>query len=150
MFWWTVLAGAVFTPLYLYFKYPWLKYDFQALGYLVKLLIKFKGLTRKGFTIVDIFEEKAKLHPRKTFVIFQDNNYTYEFMEKEMNKIAHTGRDKLGLGPGDTVAMLINNEPAFIYTFYGTYTIVFVYVNFCNYPCGLDRYKSNSLVPISR
>ncbi len=66
----------------------------------------------------DIFEERAKSNPSKTFLIFQDNNYSYEFVQKQMNKISRLAYER-GIRKGDVVALLMHNEPAFIWTFYG-------------------------------
>nr|KAG5697723.1 hypothetical protein BaRGS_006245 [Batillaria attramentaria] len=51
-------------------------------------------------------------------LIFEDCVYTYEFMEEQANRVANMMRN-LGLKRDDTVALMIHNEPAFVWTFLG-------------------------------
>lgn len=56
--------------------------------------------------------------PQKTFLIFQDNNYTYDFVRKQINKMAHACL-ALGMRKGDVVAIMMHNEPTYIWTHHG-------------------------------
>lgn len=68
--------------------------------------------------IIDMFEEDVQKHPKKPFIIFEDKIYTYEFMDAMANKIANAALT-WNVGQLETVAMMIYNEPAFIWTFLG-------------------------------
>lgn len=59
-----------------------------------------------------------KRHPKKPFIIFQEKEYSYEYMNEQMNKFAHAAQ-KIGLKRGDNVAMLMHNEPDYIWTYLG-------------------------------
>ena len=65
--------------------------------------------------LIDKFEALVEQQPRKAMVIFEDCVYTYEYMDQQANRVANMMRG-LGVKMGDTVAMMINNEPAFIWT----------------------------------
>ena len=67
---------------------------------------------------IDIFEEKVSKHPSKTFLIYEDRRYSYEEIDKLANKAARTALE-IGLKPGDVVAVLSYNEPAFVWTYLG-------------------------------
>jgi non-ribosomal peptide synthetase component F len=72
--------------------------------------------------IIDMFEEAVVKHPKKTFVISEDRIYTYEFVDAMANRIANMVA-KWNISPEETVAMMIYNEPAFVWTFLGIYLI---------------------------
>ncbi|XP_035668111.1 very long-chain acyl-CoA synthetase-like [Branchiostoma floridae] len=69
-------------------------------------------------TIVDRFLHQVQLQPDKPFLLFEDEVYTYRDVDVMSNKVANFFRGE-GYRCGDTVAMLIYNEPAFIWTFLG-------------------------------
>ncbi|PVD19597.1 hypothetical protein C0Q70_20087 [Pomacea canaliculata] len=96
--------------------FPWIKYDIQLMK-LGKRMNKMRQESMKSF-LIDKFETHADKQPKKAMLIFEDSVYTYEFMELQANRVANAVRC-LGLGFGDTVAMMIHNEPAFIWTFLG-------------------------------
>ena len=54
----------------------------------------------------------------KTALLFEDEKYTFLDLKHKINKVAHASL-KTGLKPGDTAALLINNEPTFIWTYLG-------------------------------
>ena len=57
------------------------------------------------------------------------------------NKVARVGQ-RLGLKAGDTAAILIYNEPAFIWTFLGTTTKQILIGVFCLMNCVYKSYCS--------
>ena len=68
--------------------------------------------------VIDAFEEAVAKHPKKTFIIFEDKLYSYEFVDSMANKIANAF-GKLGYTQNDTIAMMIYNETAFVWTLLG-------------------------------
>ena len=114
----TAIGGVTVLGFLLRLYFPWLKYDYQAIKAFGRILILFKGYTRRQQFVVDMFEAQVKKQPKKTFIVFQDKDYTYEFVDKKMNQIARAGLE-IGLKKGDVVAVLMENGPAFIWTFYG-------------------------------
>ncbi|CAH1254270.1 SLC27A2 [Branchiostoma lanceolatum] len=93
----------------------------------LKLIRRLRGPTSRTrqylsaeppITIVDRFLHQVQLQPDKPFLLFEDEVYTYKDMDVMSNKVANFFRGE-GYRCGDTVAMLIYNEPAFIWTFLG-------------------------------
>lgn len=68
--------------------------------------------------VIDMFEADVEKHPTKPFIIFEDKIYTYEYVDMMANKIANVALS-WNLDQLDTVAMMIYNEPAFVWTFLG-------------------------------
>ena len=121
-----LLGGGAATAMATYYLikslFPWLKYDYQFLKSMGAILIKIKGYQRRNWLLIDIWEDRVKTMPTKTFLIFEDKRYTYEYMNKMANKVAHMALD-MGLKKGDVVAMLQTNEPAFIWTYFGEFSV---------------------------
>ncbi|GFO37969.1 very long-chain acyl-coa synthetase [Plakobranchus ocellatus] len=109
--------------------FPWLEYDIQLMK-AGKKLYKLKDEAMKSF-LIDKFEEKVAMTPKKPLVIFEDNIYTYEFIDQMACKVANIGKS-WGLRRGDCVAMMIENEPSFVWTFLG-FQKLGVAVAFINY-----------------
>lgn len=74
-------------------------------------------LMEKKF-LIDIFEDFAKATPKKPFIIFNDKNYSYEYMDKRANQAGRAAVE-IGIKPGTTVAVLMYNEPGIIWSYLG-------------------------------
>ncbi|KAK2157972.1 hypothetical protein LSH36_180g05035 [Paralvinella palmiformis] len=112
-------AGCLAALAYLLYKrYSWIKYDLVFLRNLSRLIIPIMKATTRGKFLCDLFEEHTDKMPKKTYIIFKDQHYTFQFVDKQMNKMGHAAM-ALGIKKGDTVALLMANEPAFIWTTYG-------------------------------
>ena len=115
-----VLAGAGGTAGagYVAWKsmFPWLEDDLK----LMKAGRKMKKVREEAFQslLIDKFEAHAANTPRKVFIEFEDNLYTYEFVDQMACKVANMALS-WGLRPKDCVAMMVQNEPAFVWTFLG-------------------------------
>ena len=113
------LFGATGT-LYLLYKWWWknryLDWVYQSKSTAVRNNI-FECVKNKKF-LVDIFEESAKRDRKKTFIIYRDRSYSYEFMDKRANQVGRTGIE-IGVQPGSVIAVLMYNEPNFVSTYLG-------------------------------
>lgn len=112
---WIYLAGLCILPLLLktFFPYFWT----DAL-YLVKLLHISKSYIsrrRRKFLFLDRFLEQAAARPREPFVVFEDESYSYRDADAISNKFANALLSHPGYHPGDTVALFMGNEPAFMF-----------------------------------
>ncbi|MDD1778315.1 MAG: long-chain-acyl-CoA synthetase [Candidatus Helarchaeota archaeon] len=63
-------------------------------------------------------EELATSQPNNVALFFQDANWTFQSLNAESNRFAHFFR-KLGLKPGETVALMIENSPDFLFCMIG-------------------------------
>lgn len=113
----TSLAGLVLLPLLLYLRNP---YFFQDLWYSVtaiKIGMRLNGFKKRKpfYSILDCFLDRAAKQPQKNFLLFEDSSYTYSDVDKESNKVARALSQYAQLKKGDTVALLIGNEPQFVW-----------------------------------
>ncbi|XP_048735135.1 long-chain fatty acid transport protein 2-like isoform X4 [Ostrea edulis] len=134
---WTIVMGALAGLLgasYLGIKYwmPWLIYDLQFLwvilnGYLIPMTsdIKNRKLT------IDRVEETVQRYPNKPMLVYGNTTFTYSECNAFANKVASTALS-LGLKRGDVVAIILANEPDFVWTMIGLQKIG-VQMAFINY-----------------
>ncbi|XP_071964618.1 long-chain fatty acid transport protein 2-like [Antedon mediterranea] len=114
------LGGAAAAGFYLHRKYR------DAMANDMKLIrfgyraYKFRsGMESERKTVVDIFLHHVANDPNKHMILFEDSVYTYAEAEKESNKIGNYLRSTKVLQQKDTVALIMPNEPAFIFSFFG-------------------------------
>src|SRR5690349_18363484 len=69
------------------------------------------------FNLSVILEESARLFPAKIAFSYRDDHYTYEQVNEWVNKLAN-GLQKIGIQPGDKVALTCPNIPAFPIIYY--------------------------------
>ncbi|MGH0179769.1 UNVERIFIED_CONTAM: hypothetical protein FKN15_002488 [Acipenser sinensis] len=119
--WITALIAGVSTLAVqkLFFPYFWmdLKYLTKAISYGIKIEIYKK--TAKVVTVLDRFMQQAQKIPNKPFIIYEDNAFTYQDVDKRSNKVAQVFFKQGVLKKGDTVALLMSNEPDFINVWFG-------------------------------
>ena len=82
-----------------------------------------KDIINKRY-LIDQFEENVVRHPDKVFLIFEGREFSYGLVDHMANKVANVAA-AIGLHQGDTVAVMMPNEPAFVWTFLGS---VFCYL----------------------
>ncbi|OWF55324.1 very long-chain acyl-CoA synthetase-like [Mizuhopecten yessoensis] len=98
--------------------YPWLLDDLTTIRSTNRQATKsIQDAENKRF-IIDMFEEQVKRVPKKPFILFEDKIYTYEFVNTMANRVANLALT-WGLKQGDTVATVIYNQPAFVWTLLG-------------------------------
>ncbi|OWF46903.1 very long-chain acyl-CoA synthetase-like [Mizuhopecten yessoensis] len=98
--------------------FPYLGDDIRTYGPMIKTTVKImKGLKAAEY-LVDVFERQVAKDPKKTFLIFEDKSYSFEFVNEMANKVASIAMT-WNLDLNDTVATVIYNEPAFVWTFLG-------------------------------
>lgn len=73
--------------------------------------------TSRVVTVVDRFVQQAQRIPDKPFLIHEGVTYTYGELEERSNRVARVFED--ALKEGDTVALLMNNEPDFLSVWFG-------------------------------
>jgi acyl-CoA synthetase (AMP-forming)/AMP-acid ligase II len=67
----------------------------------------------------DFLVQNANRYPHRTAVIYRGQQYTYEEINKSVNRLANS-LTELGVTKGDRVAFLFNNSNQFYETFYAT------------------------------
>lgn len=114
------LAGAGYAAWKTIF--PWIGDDIQTIRAFLAVLKKIGENFVKMRTVLDMFEEDVARLPKKTFIIFEDRHYSYEFVDTMANKVANLAAT-WNLPRDSAVAMMIENEPAFVWTFLGNRSI---------------------------
>ncbi|KAK0144009.1 Very long-chain acyl-CoA synthetase [Merluccius polli] len=112
----SILAGLVLVPLFLYLGNP---YFFKDLDYAVRAIRCGVGLQRKQKrcpSFLGGFLEKVDLHPQKAFVVFEDTSYSYGQADGLSNRVARVLSTHVQVKEGDTVAVFSGNEPVYIWT----------------------------------
>ncbi|NXB99045.1 S27A2 synthetase, partial [Orthonyx spaldingii] len=71
---------------------------------------------RPAVTLLDVFRQHARSRPRQPLLLFQDEIYTYEDVERLSNRAAWALSRRLALSSGRTVAAFLPNEPTYLWT----------------------------------
>uniref|UniRef100_UPI003AAD10BE long-chain fatty acid transport protein 6 n=1 Tax=Centroberyx gerrardi TaxID=166262 RepID=UPI003AAD10BE len=120
--WLSALAAGVFSAHVLQklcFPYFWRDVFFlmKILRYGFKLEV-FKW-TSRVFTVSDRFIQQAQRIPDKPFLIYDGTTYTYRDIDQRSNRIANVFLERGNLRKGDSVALLMSNEPDFVCVWFG-------------------------------
>uniref|UniRef100_A0A3P8VWI1 long-chain-fatty-acid--CoA ligase n=1 Tax=Cynoglossus semilaevis TaxID=244447 RepID=A0A3P8VWI1_CYNSE len=78
-------------------------------------LIRYKKI-KPFYSILDCFLDAARRHPAKTFVHFEGQQFSYGEVDKQSNRVARALQAAAQLKEGNTAALFLPNEPAFIWT----------------------------------
>lgn len=113
-----ILATFLIIPITLKTFYPFLWMDIQYVAELLRILVRFISRRRRRplFFALDRFSERSAAHPHKPFIVFDNESFSYTYTERRSNKIANALQSHAGYNAGDTVALFMGNEPAFIFT----------------------------------
>ncbi len=68
--------------------------------------------------VADALERSVDRHADRTAILFEDEVWTYRDMDRRANRYARWARD-LGLGPGDVVGLFMENQPDYLYVWFG-------------------------------
>ncbi|XP_060586557.1 long-chain fatty acid transport protein 2-like isoform X2 [Ruditapes philippinarum] len=86
----------------------------------------------RGKFLIDIFEEFANLTPQKTFIIYNDEKLSYEYIDRKANQAGRAAIE-IGIKPGSVVAIMMYNEPGIVWSYLGFmkvgYQIAFINFN---------------------
>ncbi|XP_066130360.1 long-chain fatty acid transport protein 6 isoform X2 [Saccopteryx bilineata] len=135
-------AGMVLMHFVQKLLFPYFWKDFWFLMKVVRCGIRMELYSRKGklVTVLDKFLSHAKKQPQKPFMIYEGDIYTYEDVDKRSSRVTHVFLNHSTLKRGDTVALLMSNEPDFIHVWFGLAKLGCV-VAFLN-----SNIRSNSLL----
>lgn len=100
---------------------PYFWDDFWYLLKVVRYRIWLDMYVLKGelFTVLDKFLSLANKQPQKPFIIYEGDIYTYQDVDKRSSRVAHVFLKHSSLKRGDTVALLMSNEPDFVHVWFG-------------------------------
>ncbi|KAK7810340.1 hypothetical protein U0070_009374 [Myodes glareolus] len=114
-------AGLLFLHLGQKLLFPYFWDDLWFLLKVVRYGIQMTIYKVRGelVTVLDKFLSHARRQPRKAFIIYEGDVYTYEDVDKRSNRVAHAFLSHSSLKRGDVVALLMSNEPDFIHVWFG-------------------------------
>ncbi|KAM8779878.1 long-chain fatty acid transport protein 6 isoform 1-T1 [Rhynchonycteris naso] len=135
-------AGMVLMHFVQKLLFPYFWKDLWFLMKVVRCGIQMELYSRKGelVTVLDKFLSHAKKQPQKPFMIYEGDIYTYEDVDKRSSRVTHVFLNHSTLKRGDTVALLMSNEPDFVHVWFGLAKLGCV-VAFLN-----SNIRSNSLL----
>ncbi|XP_070537566.1 long-chain fatty acid transport protein 6-like [Ptychodera flava] len=113
-----IASGALATLGLLNYVYPYWGHDWRTIRFGGRFKAAINSLMERKHYVVDMFMEQAKKQPDKAYVIYNNTIYTYGDIDRMSNKFANFAR-RQGLKRGDTVAMFMYNEPAYLWMFFG-------------------------------
>ncbi len=67
--------------------------------------------------------ELATLHGDKTYVVYEDERYSYAQIDARVRALAHYLRDQHGVGSGDRVAVAMRNYPEWLVSYWAVVSI---------------------------
>ncbi|NWH09452.1 MAG: long-chain-acyl-CoA synthetase [Alphaproteobacteria bacterium] len=73
-------------------------------------------------TSADVIEHWVRVRPGNTAIVFEDVSYTYLELDRAANRYARWALAQ-GIGQGDTVALLMENRPEFLFAWFGLHKI---------------------------
>nr|XP_058916401.1 long-chain fatty acid transport protein 6 isoform X3 [Kogia breviceps] len=114
-------AGMVLLSFMQKLLYPYFWADFWYLLKVVRCGFRMEMYRLKGelVTVLDKFLMHVKKQPQKPFIIYEGDIYTYQDVDKRSSRVAHVFLNHSTLKRGDTVALLMSNEPDFIHVWFG-------------------------------
>ncbi|XP_067275291.1 long-chain fatty acid transport protein 2-like [Pseudorasbora parva] len=112
-----LLGGLLFFPLMIRVFFPCFWTDFVYHAELLRILLKFASRRRRRplFFALDRFLEQVETRPNKTFIVFENESYSFKDADRESNRIANALRDASVLNAGDAAVLFMLNEPALIF-----------------------------------
>uniref|UniRef100_A0A3B4VG92 long-chain-fatty-acid--CoA ligase n=1 Tax=Seriola dumerili TaxID=41447 RepID=A0A3B4VG92_SERDU len=119
---WVVFAVAIFLLGLFFFLARTFPYFIQDVKYVLAKLKARRCMLKymqTNFTILERFLEAARTQPDKPFIHFKDETFTYQDADALSNKAARVFLQSGLVKQGDTVAMLVGNEPMFVWLWLG-------------------------------
>jgi len=69
------------------------------------------------------FWELAAFYADRTYVVYEDEQYTYAEIDAQVRALAHLLHDRYGVEPGDRVAVAMRNYPEWVVAYWATVSI---------------------------
>ena len=90
--------------------------ELQALGRMARIVPRFR--TGARWSAARLLEERARQAPDRPALLFEDRRYTWKELDRQVDRTARAFRE-LGIGPDDSVALLMDNRPEFLFAVTG-------------------------------
>ncbi|XP_041917732.1 very long-chain acyl-CoA synthetase-like [Alosa sapidissima] len=117
----TFLVGLAFLPFFIYARFPYFLDDVRYIfnGISIGNRVKRYASKKPCYTLLDCFLDKVKAHPLKSFLIFENETYSYQDADRRSNKVARALSQHSKLQEEDAVALFLGNEPTYVWLWLG-------------------------------
>jgi len=78
-----------------------------------KILINVGYCQRKNWTMLHMFAENVRKHPKKVCFYFEDQVWTFKDVDEQSNRIANHFASQ-GITKGDCVSVFMENRPQYV------------------------------------
>ncbi|XP_069890228.1 long-chain fatty acid transport protein 6 [Dipodomys merriami] len=114
-------AGALALRLVQGLLFPHFWDDLRFLLKVVRFGVRLELYRWRGepVTVLDRFLSRAREQPGKPFLVFEGAVHTYRDVDRRSSRVAHAFLRRSSLRRGDTVALLMSNEPDFVHVWLG-------------------------------
>ncbi|XP_042330643.1 very long-chain acyl-CoA synthetase-like [Sceloporus undulatus] len=125
-----------------FFPYLWLDlvYIFSAIGTMRRCHKHLQS--NPPIMLLDYFLEKVQKHPEKPLILFGEEVYSYQDIDRLSSQVARVLRGHVGLKEGETVAVFLKNVPAYVWVWMGVEKIG------CTMACINYNIRSKSLLHV--
>ncbi|XP_078572756.1 long-chain fatty acid transport protein 2-like isoform X1 [Branchiostoma floridae x Branchiostoma japonicum] len=113
----SVLAGMVTAPILIKLFYPHFLTDARFILKSIPIA-KLERNIKNNVSIITRFIQQAAARPDRRFLMFEEEVYTYRQMDRWSNRVGNFFHGQ-GLRAGETVAIFMLNEPAYLAVFLG-------------------------------
>ncbi|KAJ7335641.1 hypothetical protein JRQ81_013582 [Phrynocephalus forsythii] len=103
----------------LFFPHFWLDLKFLLKALKYGVTVEIHRLSGRIRTVLDKFVSLAEKQPHKPFLVYDGKVHTYQSVDRRSNRIAQLFLKEGTLRRGDTVAVLMSNEPDFLHVWFG-------------------------------
>lgn len=120
--WVVAVLSGIFSVLLaqrLWFPYFWTDLFFLLKVIRIGVLLELYKKKSKVHTVMDRFVQQARRIPDKPFLIYEGCAFTYRAIDERSNRLARALQQHSSVRRGDTVALLMNNEPDFLCVWFG-------------------------------
>uniref|UniRef100_A0A8D0E582 long-chain-fatty-acid--CoA ligase n=1 Tax=Salvator merianae TaxID=96440 RepID=A0A8D0E582_SALMN len=137
-----VLGLLILFPLWGKVFFPYLWKDLAFLFTNIHLRIRLQKYMNRSppFTLLEIFLTSVRKHPKKPLILFGEEVYSYQDIDKWSSQVARVFRGHAGLDQGQTVAVFLKNIPAYLWVWMGLEKIG------CSMACINHNIRSKSLL----
>ncbi|KAM3874600.1 long-chain fatty acid transport protein 6 [Diretmus argenteus] len=101
--------------------FPYFWWDVFFLGKIIRYGVRLEmfKLTSRVVTVMDRFVRQAERIPDKPFLVYEGETRTYRDVHLRSNQVANVFLQGGDLGTGESVALLMSNEPDFVCVWFG-------------------------------
>lgn len=119
-------GAAILEPVIDHLRAAWDELTAPGAGFAMSE-IEVRGIPTRVFTgappDMRVLWELAQAHGDKTYIVYEDERYTYAEIGAQVRALAHLLRETHGVGEGDRVALAMRNYPEWVVGYWATVSL---------------------------